>query len=72
MATDDLVQITALVPIHLKRAAFARFALSDMKFTHWLRNELERYAYPAPEPKDNTEQHQQGIAHAEQVCVSEE
>jgi hypothetical protein len=71
MATD-LVQITALVPLSLKRAAFARFVLSGTKYTHWLRNELQRYAYPVPEPKDNTEQHQQGIAHAEQVCVSEE
>jgi hypothetical protein len=43
--TDDLVQVRADIPDHLKRRAFATFALRGEKFSRWLVDALEEFVH---------------------------
>jgi hypothetical protein len=48
----EIVSVKAYIPRHLRRLAFAQFALQEMTFSTWVRTHLEQWLEEIGTPRE--------------------
>jgi hypothetical protein len=50
----DVIQVHAFLPRQLKRRAFSALAQQERRFSHWLRDALEKWLQEVEQPRETS------------------